>query len=200
MLKKVFSLKLALLVLLIFPAVAFGSYAYDYARDDFNYGADCLASANDCWRTLGFSYSSYYGSNFTESTFLANCDLGDAVYVDTHGSTTSIWDDANNDIYTSEVNTARNTDWKRLIFLDACHTAETPDWANAWGISDGDGSEHCFIGWDGYSYDNYDYYKFVDTFYLWVGYQDTIYDAIYQAWLASNVDNWNYYGNVNWSY
>jgi len=191
-----------LLVMMLFPCVAFASYAYDYGRiKDLNYTYTNVYAANDAWSKLGFSYTHYFTS-FSKSTFLNNCPTGNAVYAYTHGysSGDSIIDNGTGRIYRDEVGQARNGDWKRLVFLDACYTANDGWWAYYWGITDGDGSLHTYVGWWGASYDNATYSKFTTTFWSSVAARYTILESLHRAENASGVLNWNFYGNANWKY
>jgi len=195
---KIFVVIMIVVALLIVPSTAFASYAYDYARDDFNWGLFCLDQADECWSMLGLTYTSYYGPGFQSGSFKLNCSSGNGVYADTHGSPDSIADDAGYSITRWDVSSYRNGDWKRLIFLDACDTADNSNWASAWGISNGDGSLHTYLGWVGYSYDNYHYAFFTDWFYQKVQDHYSIKYSIERASAETGVTNYRYYGNPNW--
>lgn len=189
-----------LIILMLFPAIAHASYAYNYGRtSDLRYADDCVYEARRSWIALGKSYN-YYFSGFSESTFLNNIPLGYAVYAYTHGSTSEILDNYSGVIARGEVSTKRNGRWQRLVFLDACNTATDSLWASSWGISNGDGSNHTYIGWVGYSYDNYTYYSFTRDFWGSVGAHYTILQSLQRAQNATGITNWRYYGNPNWNF
>jgi len=204
--KRLKRLSVAILVIamLAVPSTAMASYAFDYGNTNgMTYGDDCVYEANRMWGTLGLTYSSYIGSTFTKSTFLNNCATGNGVYAYTHGSADAISDNSNsssNYIYRSDVSSKRGTDWKRLVFLDACRTADNSNWASAWGISNGDGSSHAFIGWKGESQDSWNYYVFTTEFLYWVKNKKTIQYALDQARIKTSISHYGTYGSTSWSY
>ncbi len=192
---------LVLLLMLILPTPAFAAYAYDYGRTrDLYWASYCVDCANAAWSGLGASYSSYKGSSFTYSTFLNNCRYGDAVYAYTHGNPDAIADNAGYGIWRSDVTSYRQGDFKRLIFLDACKTADNSNWAAAWGIRTGDGNLHAYLGWRGYSYDSWPYAYYVQLFWSYVRNHFSINYAAWYAGQASGVKNYYIYGNGNWYY
>lgn len=187
--------------LMFFSSTAFAAYAYNYGRTNgFVYASDCVGYAHAAWTKLGFTSSRYLGSSFTAGTFLANCPYGNGVYAYTHGSPDSLLDNASGIIYRWDVNYRRNSDWKRLVFLDACKTADNSNWAAAWGIRTGDGDKHAFIGWVGYAYDSWRYANFRRAFWDKVGARRPIKEALVYAWIVTDITNCKWYGNVDWSY
>lgn len=193
----------AMVALLASPAQpAFGAYAYDYGRTNgFYYADDCVYAANAAWRALQVSYSYYLGSNFREPTFLTNVGVGDAVYAYTHGSPTAILDNTTGYMTTAEVSARRGVDFKRLVFLDACDTANNATWASAWGIRTGDGVNHTFLGWNGVSWDSPSYCVFTQVFFRYVSvHRSTIAAALKAAETVSGVHNHRYYGTPWWRY
>jgi hypothetical protein len=192
----------AVLLVLIPASAAFAAYAYDYGRtSDLRYADECVSYASDAWVELGFSYQDYLGSSFTRSSFLANCPYGNGVYAYTHGSTTTISDNGSGTITTSDVSVSRKGDWKRLVFLDACNTATSSEWAAAWGIRTGDGDLHAFIGWVGFSYDSPLYADFTYCFFKNMSYyRYTIRRSLELAKAVTGISNYRYYGNADWAY
>lgn len=200
--KRISCIMAAALLVLIPVSAAFAAYAYDYGRtSDFRYADECVGYASDAWIELGFTYQDYLGSSFTRSTFLANCPYGNAVYAYTKGSTTDISDNGSGVITTSDVSNSRSSDWKRLVFLDACNTATSSGWAAAWGIRTGDGDLHTFIGWVGLAYDSPLYADFTYCFFKNMSYYGyTIRRSLELAKAVTGVSNYGYYGNPDWAY
>lgn len=199
--KRILYVLLVVLLVLVPSTKAFAAYAYNYGRTNgFNYADDCVGYANACWNKLGLSYQSYLGSSFTKSTFLSNCPYGNGVLAYSHGNSSYIFDNGTGEIYWDEVVTRRNNDWKRLVFFHTCDSANSSIWAGSWGIQDGDGDLHCFIGWINFFYDNSSYDTFNRYFWGRVGDRYRIDQALSIARTASGVSNYYYYGNPYWSY
>jgi hypothetical protein len=193
------AIAIAIILANVMPALA--AYGYNYARtSDLVYADDGAQYAHRAWQYVGFTSNIYTGSTFTESTFLSNSKYGNGVYASTHGNSDSISDNGSGSITRSEVSSNRNSDWKRLVFLDACDTADNSNWAAAWGISSGDGNLHAYIGWVGYSYDNRTYLSFTANFWDWVAGGYTIRQALTRGKNISGVTNYRSYGNIDWEY
>ena len=181
---------------------AWAAYSYSYGNTgDFNYADDNAGYAYQAFLDLGLTSSQFLGSSFTKTTFLNNASSGNALYAYTHGNADVITDNASvNTISRTEANNSRSGDWKRLVFLDACRTADNANWAAAWGIANCDGDLHSYIGWVGLSYDNLTYSNFVYQFYFMVKQRNTINDSIWYAGWGTGITNYALFGNGNWSF
>jgi len=198
---------MVVIISMLLPSTAFASYGYDYAAKFF-IAPYTLKAANDAWAKLGLTYSSYYGDNFTKSTFLANAKYGNGVYALAHGSlsTRSIFDGTGTlvtngkEITTADINTARASDWKKLVFIDACFSSNDDKMSRAWGIFTGDGSIHAYVGWNGCSSDNQQYCDYTMTFWSSVANKNTISYSMSEASRLSGVTNARGFGSLNWRY
>jgi hypothetical protein len=190
-----------LILSLMVPTAAFAYYAYDYGNSEFSTSLDRLLYAGDAWNSLGFTYGSYFGSQFTKSTVLSNMPYGNGFYCFTHGNKGLITDNNGAYIYANEISSARSGDWKRLVFCDSCYSALDGTLAYGFGIQTGDGDLHCFIGWLGYTYDNSNYRDWCYWFWRFVKNHNTIYNSAQGATaMVPGVINWLYHGDPNWSY
>jgi len=189
-----------LMISVAIPSVAWGAYAYNYGDDEFEYSYDNLLYACDAWTDLGLTWSAYFGWQFTKQTVLANMPYGNGFYATCHGNAGLIADNYGSPIYYWEISNARIGDWKRLVFCDSCYSASNASLANAFGIADGDGDLHCFLGWITLSYDSWAYSRWNYVFWANVGSHKTIYNSALAASYQWQIWNWRFYGNPNWAY
>ncbi|MEW6772086.1 MAG: hypothetical protein AB1330_11965 [Bacillota bacterium] len=186
---------------MVFPVTALAAYAYNYGDDEFRYSSDNLLYACEAWTNLGLTWSAYFGWQFVESTVLANMPYGNGFYATCHGGPNVIYDNYGSPIYGGEIYTARQGDWKRLVYCDACCSAYDGSLAWGFGIQNGDGSLHCFLGWIGITYDSYEHSQWNYVFWNNVKNHNTIYNSAVAAnrqWPLP--ESWRFYGNPNWAY
>ena len=81
-----------ILLLLVAPTSAFAAYAYTYGRtSDLSYADEGVSYANSAWSSLGFTYSSYLGSSFTEGTALNNAKSATASMLTLMATAAKYW-------------------------------------------------------------------------------------------------------------
>lgn len=199
--KRAYVFLLVLSFLLLLPSAAFASYAYDYGDDEFYFTETCLGYADGAWNSFGLSWQDLYGPEFTEARVLGNMPYGNAFYNYSHGDPGIIYDNYWNEITWSEIKNAKGTDWKKFVFADSCNGSDNSNLASGFGISNGDGSNHAFLGWVGPSYDSYNYANFDYHFWNRVKQHWSVLDAAIYAQSATGISHYKFYGapqNVSW--
>lgn len=151
------------------------------------YGAQYRAAlAHDAMDDIGYHVlSSWVGSGSGMGTAILNFWNGSSsygFYVACHGNPTTIGDGSAGTWALSTSDVTGN--WK-LVFLDACSTAQTKDWAKAFNIYGK--SNRAFLGWsaDVYQVPAYDFCTYFWPEVMNQNHSDNIRDAA--VWAASQV-------------
>lgn len=153
-----------------------------FAWAGFDYASESAYLAKSGMGSFGYStLSSWVGSGSEMGTAITDFWDGSSsygFYVDCHGSPTTIGDNDTWELSTDDV----SGNWK-FVFLDACKTAKTTDWAEAFNVYGH--SNRAFLGWkknvavpDAYDFCSYFWYEAVNQ-----NHSDNIRDAA--VWAAS---------------
>lgn len=116
-----------------------------YAYSGFQYSTESRNLANTYLKKLGYSSSSVGINNTFESnpvlSFVQNDTKAYGLYIDCHGSTTTLATNSQTILTTNQV----KGNW-HFVFLDACSTAANSNWSNAFKINS-NYSKRAFFGW-----------------------------------------------------
>ena len=158
-----------------------------YAYSGFKYSTESRNLANTYLKKLGYSSSSVGINNTFKSnpvlSFVQNDTKAYGLYIDCHGSTTTLATNSQTILTTNQV----KGNW-HFVFLDACSTAANSNWPNAFKINSSY-SKRAFFGWTTsvYTDKSYDFCR-----YFWPettnrNHSNNVRDAA--VWAADQVPN-----------
>lgn len=195
---KIKSLIMALAVITFFslsPKV-YAENAFSGRDMYFYYSTNQAQFAQQAFNNWGYSCNVPSGTNFTKATIFSKVGSDVCFYVSGHGNVDYIFAGYNGSEQISYSEMAQYTrGFYKFVYTDTCLTGSNGNMAAAFNISNGDGQNHAYLGWNKVTYDNYQYSLFTQRVFTDLTAGSNLNDSLWDAHLMYGATGYSVYGN-----